>query len=223
MSQTAPGRDRGAHRSRLISSMIMFYIKVYTEISYAQFALDFDLLEDSQTSLFRCRPTARPDHLRKRDKLKSECYQRGTHLKLMPHVFSMAQTNSTTIRNRKEESGESTCEILWRVDWRFVSKDTVLTDTCVSEHKTIAELLSRFIDNSWKLGPTQHLFSGEERLDPQRLSVWLVNFQKEEVRVDASLSIREALRDQAILEYPTFVIRDIPTTEGVSQLEPVSA
>jgi hypothetical protein len=66
------------------------------------------------------------------------------------------------------------------------------------------------------------LFSGEQSLDPERLSVWLVNYQKEEVRVDASLSIREALRDQAILEYPTFVIRDIPSTEQLSKLEPVS-
>ena len=97
--------------------------------------------------------------------------------------------------------------------------DTVLTDTCVSETKTIAELISRFFDNSWKLGSTRHLFPGTDELRIDSMVVTLVNFQKEEVKVDPSVPIRQALKDHAILEYPTFVIRQ---RSDCCQTEPVS-
>ena len=169
--------------------------------------IDFNFLDESNTLLYRCRSTARPDHLRKRDKLKSECYHRGIHLKLMPHVFSLAESNSTTIRNRKDEEGNASVEIMWKVDWNFESKGVVLTDTCVSETKALNELLQRFIDNTWKLGSTENVFSSPNA-SVDHLEVFLVNYQKAEIKVDSTLSLRDAMRDQAILEYPTFIIRE---------------
>ena len=179
--------------------------------------IDFNLLEDSQSTLYRCRTTAKPDHLRKRDKLKSECYQRSIHLKLMPHVFSLAKSNSSTIRSRKDAEGNPATEIMWKVDWKFVSVDTTLSDTCVSETKTIRELLTRFFDNSWKLGPTRHLFTGTDA-SVDRLMVFLINYQKQEVQVALDATLREALRDQAILEYPTLIVKQISELDN-----PVSA
>lgn len=125
----------------------------------------------------------------------------------MPHVFSLAQSNSTSLRNRKDAEGASTIEILWKVDWRFESTQKLLTDICVSENLSLEELLGRFVDNTWKLGTTDGLF---QRSPPSvdKLEVFLVNYQKEEVRVDTKQSLRDSMRDQAILEYPTFIIRE---------------
>lgn len=100
-------------------------------------------------------------------------------------------------------------EIMWKVDWKFESIDKVLTDTCVSETKTVDELLSRFFDDTWKLGPTKHLFPASHS-SAGAFDVFLVNFQKQEVPVNSKLSLREALRDQAILEYPTLIVRPRP-------------
>jgi hypothetical protein len=125
----------------------------------------------------------------------------------MPHVFSLAESNSTTIRNRKDEEGNASVEIMWKVDWNFESKGVVLTDTCVSETKALNELLQRFIDNTWKLGSTENVFSSPNA-SVDHLEVFLVNYQKAEIKVDSTLSLRDAMRDQAILEYPTFIIRE---------------
>ena len=125
----------------------------------------------------------------------------------MPHVFSLAQGNSSTIRNRKDEHGVVSVEILWKVDWSFPGTNLTLTDTCVGESKSLEELLMRFIDNTWKLGSTGQLFK-QARDSVSGLDVYLVNYQKEEVKIDLKFSIREALQDQAILEYPTFIIRE---------------
>ena len=125
----------------------------------------------------------------------------------MPHVFTLAQGNSSTIRNRKDEDGNVSIEIMWKVDWNFASRGSTLTDTCVSENKTLDELLTRFLENTWKLGQTKHLFEAS-RTSVDGLDVYLVNYQKQEIKVDPKLSLREAMKDQAILEYPTFIIRE---------------
>jgi hypothetical protein len=125
----------------------------------------------------------------------------------MPHVFSLAQGNSTSLRNRKHAEGVATIEILWKVDWKFESVDKVLTDICVSENLTLEELLTRFVENTWKLGSTDGLFRRKSPSNEQ-LEVFLINYQKEEVKVDTKLSLRDSMRDQAILEYPTFIIRE---------------
>lgn len=202
-------RDLGANNWRFPRSMIKFYIEVryfLPNTQHADLSLDFTLLDDSQTTLYRCRPTAKPEHLRKRDKLKSECYQRATHLKLMPHVFTLAQSNSTTLRNRKDADGNPFTEILWKIDWKFEPNETTLSDTCVSESKTLRELIDRFFDNTWKLGPTRHLFV-DSITSIDQLDIFLINFQKSQIRMNPDVSLRESLRDQAILEYPTFVIQ----------------
>ena len=132
----------------------------------------------------------------------------------MPHVFSLAQSNSSTIRNRKDESGNMLVDIMWKVDWKFLGSGKLLSDTCVSESKTLAELISRFIDNTWKLGPTVDLFTSAN-VTTSNLEIFLINYQNQEVKVDPNLTLREAMKDQAILEYPTFIIRE-RTNEVVS-------
>lgn len=124
----------------------------------------------------------------------------------MPHVFSLAQANSSTIRNRKDEQGTASCEIMWKVDWNFESAGKVLSDTCVSETKTVEELLSRFFADTWKLGPTRQFFTDPEA-SASTMDVFLINYQKQEVRLDPTLPLRDALRDQAILEYPSLIVR----------------
>jgi hypothetical protein len=101
----------------------------------------------------------------------------------------------------------ATIEILWKVDWKFESVDKVLTDICVSENLTLEELLTRFVENTWKLGSTDGLFRRKPPSNEQ-LEVFLINYQKEEVKVYTKLSLRDSMRDQAILEYPTFIIRE---------------
>lgn len=125
----------------------------------------------------------------------------------MPHVFSLAQSNSSTIRNRKDEDGSNQVEIMWKVDWKFLSSGKLLSDTCVSESKTLVELISRFIDNTWKLGPSTDLFSNAN-ITPHSLEIFLINYQNQEVKMDPNLTLRESMKDQAILEYPTFIIRE---------------
>lgn len=176
------------------------------------FIIDFDLLEESSTTLYKCRPNAKPDLLRKRDKLKSECYQRNIHLKLMPHVFSLARSNSSTIRNRKDATTESvTSEILWKVDWIFEDIKQTLTDTCLSETKTVRESLARFFDDSWKLGQTRHIFDSAGIGASTELEVFLINATKEKIPMNMDLPLRDAMAGQTLLEYPVFhVYKTIP-------------
>lgn len=176
---------------------------------------DFDLLDEANTTLYRCRPNAKPDLLRKRDKLKSECYQRNIHLKLMPHVFSMAQKNSSTIRSRKEnvegtETQSVSTEILWRTEWVFTEISQTLSDTCVSETRSIRDLLSRFFDDSWKLGPTRHMFANTAIDSVDDLNVFLVSVTKDEVPMNLDVPLREALSGQSFIEYPVFHIHSKP-------------
>ena len=135
----------------------------------------------------------------------------------MPHVFSLAKSNSSSIRNRKDDEGHPTTEILWKVDWKFETVDTVLSDTCISESKTLRELITRFFDNTWKLGPTRHLFTGTD-VSIDHLDVFLVNYQQQQVPVSLDVTLREALRDQAILEYPTFHLRQRGEIVGPSSV-----
>lgn len=171
--------------------------------------VDFELLEDSKGSLHRCRPSARPDVLRKRDLLKSECYQRGIHLRLMPHLFSLAKSNSSTVRNRKDtESGKTSTEILWKLDWVFEGMDTVLSDTCVSETSIVKDLINRFMDDSWKLGPTRDkLIAHDCPIDTDKICVFLQNHQQNEIPIDITQTVSQVLATHAILEYPTFRIK----------------
>jgi hypothetical protein len=125
----------------------------------------------------------------------------------MPHLFTLAQGNSTSIRNRKDTEGAHSLEILWKVDWRIEPSGKVLTDVCVSENKSLDELISRFIENKWQLGSTEGAFQGQG-ITVGDLDIFLVNYQKQEVKVEYQMTLREAMRDQAILEYPTFIIRE---------------
>jgi hypothetical protein len=75
-------------------------------------------------------------------------------------------------------------------------------------------LISRFIDNTWKLGPSTHLFSNAN-VTTADLEIFLINNQNQEVKMDPNLTLRDSMKDQAILEYPTFIIRE-RTDEVVS-------
>ena len=126
----------------------------------------------------------------------------------MPHVFTLAQSNSTTIRNRKDpETEKSTTEILWKIEWKFEDIDQTLSDTCISENKTITELLERFFDNTWKLGPTRHLFMKSGIESSADLPVYLLNATRAEIPMNCAIPLREALSGQTLLEYPVFRIR----------------
>ena len=144
--------------------------------------------------------------------LKSECYQRNIHLRLMPHVFSLAKSNSSTIRNRKDpESGKTSTEILWKLDWRFEGvTNTLLSDTCISETYIIKDLIERFFNDTWKLGPTRDrlIRNGCVFELNEGTSVFLVNHQQCHIPIEnLDQTLRQALETHAILEYPTFVIR----------------
>jgi hypothetical protein len=197
----------GVNLCRLDPFLIMCCSEVcFRSLISPHVPLDYDLLEDSTTALYRCRPTAKPDHLRKRDKLKSECYQRGTHLKLFPHVFELARCNSSTLRNRKEEGSDVVNqEILWRIEWKF-DNNVVLTDTCVSETKTLRELLSRFFDNSWKLGPTRHMFPNEWT-DLDQFEIYLNDFKNNKIILNLDSTIMENFRDKCFIEFPHLLLQ----------------
>ena len=135
----------------------------------------------------------------------------------MPHVFSLAQSNSTTIRNRKDPETETTStEILWKIDWKFDGIDQTLSDTCISETKTITELLERFFDNTWKLGPTRHLFIKSDIESPSQLSIFLLNATQTEIPMNPSTPLKESLSGQTLLEYPVFRIRKNPVSEQLT-------
>lgn len=127
----------------------------------------------------------------------------------MPHVFTLAQSNSSTVRNRKDaETEQTSTEILWKLDWHFENLDRILSDTCVSENKSLEELIERFLNDSWKLGPTRQILEAcEAPVDLNAMDVFLVNHQQNELPVNLASSVKEALTNHAILEYPTFRIR----------------
>lgn len=130
----------------------------------------------------------------------------------MPHVFSMAQKNSSTIRSKKEtdegtQSVSVASEILWKIDWVFVDLNQTLSDTCVSETRTIRELLTRFFDDTWKLGPTKHLFQDSGINSPSELQILLLSITKEKIPMNIDVPLREALNGQSFIEYPVFHIR----------------
>ncbi len=161
---------------------------------------------------------AKPEVLRKRDKLKSECYQRNIHLKLMPHVFSKARSNSSTIRMRKDPASENVaCEILWKVEWNFEDIGQSLTDTCLSETKTIRESLARFFDDTWKLGQTRHLFAASGITGLTQFSVTLSNATQDQIVMNVDVSYRKPMADQTLLEYPIFNVRKL--ADASEQLE----
>ena len=130
----------------------------------------------------------------------------------MPHVFSMAQKNSSTIRSRKDVTEETqsvsvSSEILWKIEWIFVDLKQTLSDTCVSETRTIRDLLSRFFDDTWRLGSTKHIFENSEISSPADLQVFLVSVTKEEIPMNMDVPLRDALNGQSFIEYPVFHIR----------------
>lgn len=130
----------------------------------------------------------------------------------MPHVFSMAQKNSSTIRSRKDvtvdtQSASVSSEILWKIEWIFVDLKQTLSDTCVSETRTIRDLLSRFFDDTWRLGSTKHIFENSEISSPADLQVFLVSVTKEEIPMNMDVPLRDALNGQSFIEYPVFHIR----------------
>jgi len=152
----------------------------------------------------------------------------------MPHVFSLAKSNSSTVRNRRETTstiptddhptegndaedqanqGEVETktqkvytEILWKIDWVFKDINQTLSDTCMSETRTLRELLDRFFNDTWRLGPTLHLFANTKISGTQDLSVFLITASKDEILMNIDVPIREALNGQAIIEYPVFHI-----------------
>jgi hypothetical protein len=142
----------------------------------------------------------------------------------MPHVFSLAKSNSSTVRNRKETASAATdipeiegtednvpqktvTEILWKIDWVFQDIHKTLSDNCISENRTIRESLDRFFNDTWKLGPTRHLFEGSGISGVDDLQVRLVTASKEDLLVNINVPIREALNGHAIIEYPVFHIQ----------------
>ena len=130
----------------------------------------------------------------------------------MPHVFSMAQKNSSTIRSRKDTTEETQCvsvssEILWKVDWVFTDIKQTLSDTCVSETRSIRELLCRFFEDTWRLGPTMHLFQDSGISSASDLQVFLLSVTREEIPMNIDVPLREALNGQSFIEYPIFHIR----------------
>jgi hypothetical protein len=144
----------------------------------------------------------------------------------MPHVFSLAKSNSSTVRNRKEtlavelndeveteipaetQTQQTTVtEILWKIDWVFKDMNKTLSDNCMSETKSIQECLDRFFNDTWKLGPTRHMFEGSEISCADQLDVFLITASKDELLMNTRIPIREALNGQAIIEYPIFHIR----------------
>lgn len=129
----------------------------------------------------------------------------------MPHVFSKARSNSSTVRMRKDLNSESvSCELLWKVEWKFEDVGQSLTDTCLSETKTIRESLGRFFDDTWKLGQTRHLFAASGISGSTEFVVTLSNATQEEIPMNMDLSIREAMAGQTLLEYPIFHVRKAP-------------
>jgi hypothetical protein len=124
----------------------------------------------------------------------------------------MAQRNSSIIRSRKEavegsETASISSEIMWRIDWVFMDIDKTLSDTCVSETRSISDLLGRFFDDTWKLGATKHLFDISVIKSVSDLDVFLVSVTKEEIPMKTDVSLRESLNGQSFIEYPVFHIR----------------
>lgn len=77
----------------------------------------------------------------------------------------------------------------------------VLVDRCVPDDKVINDLISRFIDNTWRGGPTKHLllpFEGKQ---------FTVHLDTGGEEIDGSMRLGDALKGRTVLEFPALIVR----------------
>ena len=162
--------------------------------------VDYRFLEETN----RVADNARRDHKSKQKffsrnvkKLRSEAAKKGVDLRLMPVGFEKRMENTSRFNFK-------TKAILWRIKWQFPQADAHYVEAKVSENKSITLLLEKY------LHPTVADPVLKQKLKNyrgQEIGVFLRNHSTQHesfFKIDTSLTVKEALKEKVIIEYPTF-------------------
>lgn len=134
-------------------------------------------------------------------KLSQQALKRGITLKFLPENFSRHKRNTTKFDVNRQI-------IDWHVDWVFVNSENYkISEQEVPDNVPISKLLAKYLNSENKV--IQEILSYYQTAGLPNIKLLLKAEQRTKGRffeIDAACTLREALRNKVIVEYPTIFL-----------------
>ncbi|KAL3277296.1 hypothetical protein HHI36_012646 [Cryptolaemus montrouzieri] len=149
-------------------------------------------------------------------KLRNGAAARKTVLKFLPNAFQRHKQNSTMFDTKENL-------IYWHIDWVFVNADNLcLSDSKVSEVQKLGTILSKYLEE--QADPVlEEKFQFYQAAGYSGIKILLKAERKKGKKfyeVDIDMTLKESLRNRAIIEYPIFYV---VLTDHVDQFEVIDS